>query len=202
MAADTCEDCGVVDPRTTLDGALLCDRCTDRRIAATTGHPELPDPPPPLEIIGRNGQRHVLTFRIWRAPTGVEVELDEAGVPIGEGYHFAVLGPHDANIDELVTCVQSQAKAEVSRQYLEPNPHRSGWIVQADEVAGRFIYSEDSGTGGSYDVVVDGRTLTWEEFGEALEPYEGWRFRMVIEDRCVDLRPDADVVDFPHPDID
>jgi len=202
MAADTCEDCGAADPRTSLGGVLLCDRCTDRRIAAITGHPELPDPPPPLELMSSDGRRHVLTFRIWRAPTGIAVELEEAGVPIGEGYHFAVLGSHDANIDELVTGVQTQAKAEVSRQYLEPNPHRSGWIVRDDEVAGRLIYSEDSGTAGSYDVVVDGRTLTWEELGKALEPYEGWRFRMVIEDRCADLRPDADVVDFPHPAIE
>ncbi len=202
MATETCEDCGTPDPRTSLSGVLLCDRCTDRRIAAVTGHPELPDPPAPLQITDRNGQRHVLTFRIWRAPTGVEVELEEAGVPIGEGYHFAVLGSHDANIDELVTAVQIQAKADVSRQYLEPNPHRSGWIVRDQEVAGRLIYSENSGIGGPYNVVVDGRTLTWEEFGEALEPYEGWRFRMVIEDRCADLRPDADVVDFPDLDID
>jgi hypothetical protein len=152
--------------------------------------------------MGSDGRRHALRFRIWRAPTGVEVELEEVGVPIGEGYRFAVLGPHDANTDELVAAVQSQAKAEVSRQYLEPDPHRSGWIVRDDEVAGQLIYSEDGGTGGPHDVVVDGRTLTWEEFGEALQSYEGWRFRMVIEDRCVDLRPDADVVDFPHPDID
>ena len=80
---------------------MLCDRCTDRRIATITGHPVLPDPPPPLEIRGSDDRSHVLTFRIWRAPTGIEVELEEAGVPIGEGYHFAVLGSHDANIDEL-----------------------------------------------------------------------------------------------------
>jgi hypothetical protein len=70
------------------------------------------------------------------------------------------LGSHDANIDELVTAVQIQAKADVSRQYLEPNPHRSGWVVRDQEVAGRLIYSENSGIGGPYNVVVDGRTLT------------------------------------------
>lgn len=202
MAADMCGDCGAADPRTTLAGELLCDRCTDRRVAVITGHPELPDPPPPLEITSSDGRRHVLKFRIWRAPTGIEVELEEVEVPIGEGYHFGVLGAHDANIEELVTSVRNQAKAEMSRQYLEPHPHRSGWTIHDDEVAGMLICNEDSGTEGPYDVVVDGRTLTWEEFGEALGPYEGWRFRLVIEDRCVDLRPDADVVQLPYPDID
>jgi hypothetical protein len=144
-----------------------------------------------------DGRLHVLKFRILRPPTGIEVELEEAGVPIGEGYHFAVLGTHDADIEELVTSVRSQAEAEISRQYLEPHPHRSGWIISDDEVAGMFICSQDTGTDGPYDVVVDGRTLTWEEFGKALASYEGRRFRLVIEDRCVDLRADADVTELP-----
>ncbi len=94
----------------------------------------------------------------------------------------------------------------MSRQYLELNPHRSGWISRKDEVAGMLIFSEENGIGGPYDVVVDGRTLTWEEFGRSLEPFEGWRFRLVIEDRCVDLRPDADVLELalevPDSDVD
>jgi hypothetical protein len=197
VTAERCEGCAAAEPRTSLDGVWLCDRCADRRVAVFTGYPELPDPPPPLEVVSGDGRRHVLNFRTWRAPTGVEVELEETEVPVGEGYHFAVLGAHDADLEELVSSVRSQAEAEISRQYLEPNPHRPGWIIDDDEVAGRFIFSEENGTGGPYDVVVDGRTLTWEEFGAALEPYEGWRFRLVMEDRCVDLRPDADVIELP-----
>ena len=34
----------------------------------------------------------------------------------------------------------------------------------------------------SYDVVVDGRRLSWEEFGRALEPFEGWDFTLRIHD--------------------
>jgi hypothetical protein len=183
--AEICHDCGATEPRTSLDGVWLCDRCADRQVAVTTGHPGLPDPPDPLEMLGGDGRRHVLTFRIGRAPTGIEVELEESGVPIGEGYHFAVLGAHDASLEELVTSVREQAGAEISRQYLEPNPHRPGRIIRDDEVAGRFIWSEANETGGPYNVVVDGCTLTWEELGEALEPFEGWRFRLVIEDRTL-----------------
>jgi hypothetical protein len=175
----------------------LSDRCADRRVAVITGHPELPAPPPPLEMESGDGRRHVLTFRIGRAPTGIEVALEEFGVPIGEGYHFAALGAHDADLNELVMSVRRQAEAEMSRQYLEPSPHRSGWISRDDEVAGRFIWSEANETGGPYNVVVDGRTLTWEELGKALEPFEGWRFRLVIEDPSIDLRPDAPVIELP-----
>lgn len=46
-----------------------------------------------------------------------------------------------------------------------------------------------------YDVVIDGRTLSWEEFGQALAAYEGWNFRLLIEDRVVEALPEADVID-------
>jgi len=34
---------------------------------------------------------------------------------------------------------------------------------------------------GPYDVVVDGRRLSWHEFGRLLEPFEGWEFRLTFE---------------------
>jgi hypothetical protein len=42
--------------------------------------------------------------------------------------------------------------------------------------------------------VVDGRELSWNELGHAVSSFEGWRFRLVVEDRCDDLRPDAEIV--------
>lgn len=177
-----------------MDGDELCDRCADRRVAAHTGFPELPPPPAPITFAGPDGERHVLAFRLWRAPTGIEVELHETGVPEGEGYSFAVLGAHDADITVLVDHVRSRALAEISRLQLEPNPHREGWLVRGDEVTGRLEWNSERGVGGPYNAVVDGRTLTWDELGRALEPFEGFRFRIVIEDPCDDLRPHAAII--------
>jgi hypothetical protein len=59
-----------------------------------------------------------------------------------------------------------------------------------------LVWGDAHTAGGPYEVIVDGRTLTWDELGRALEAFEGWRFRLVIEDRCVDLRLDADVLPF------
>jgi len=39
--------------------------------------------------------------------------------------------------------------------------------------------------------------LTWDEFGRTLGSFEGWRFRLIIEDRCDHLRPDANVIQLP-----
>ncbi len=196
MVSYICEDCGASDVRVHLGDAPLCDRCADRRVARLTGLPELGAPPPAFVLTGPDGTRHRMQPRPWRAPTGIVVELEEIGVPAGEGFEFSILGPHDAQVGDLLDQLRAQAEAEVTRRYLEPNPHRPGWVLARDEIAGRLVWSEGREVGEPYDVVVDGRTLSWEELGRALESFEGWRFRLVIEDRCLDVRPDADVVAF------
>ena len=70
--------------------------------------------------------------------------------------------------------------------YLEPNPSRPGWLLRDREVAGRLVWA---GAGAPYAVVIDGRTLSWEEFGRTMESFEGWRFRLTIDD-IDDLRPE------------
>jgi len=195
-----CEDCGEPDTNASLSGVEVCDRCFDRRISAHTGLPRLPDPPPPIVLAGPDGRRHRLRYRVWRAGVGIEVQLEETGVVVGEGYQFAVLGDNDAEVDMLVAAVRSMAETEIGRQYLERTTDRHRWIVGDDgEVAGRLVGNDDGDNGAPYNVVVDGRMMTWEELAMALESYEGWGFRLVIEDRVRDVRTDADVIELRSP---
>ncbi len=57
---------------------------------------------------------------------------------------------------------------------------------------GRFISSTEGAAGAPFDVVIDGRTLTWAQFGEALSAFEGWNFRLLIEDRVVEAEAGAE----------
>ena len=141
------------------------------------------------------GRRRTLAFRVWRAPTGIEVAVEETGVQLGEGYERAVLGTHDADVDVLVARLCEIASEEISRRQLEPNPNRDGWLLVDDMVEGRLVWSDEGNEVGTpYKAVVDGRLLSWEELGRALEPYEGWCFRIELFDRIEDLRRDADVI--------
>ncbi len=56
-----------------------------------------------------------------------------------------------------------------------------------DRLMGRLVWSDE---GDVYGVIVDGRRLTWTEFGRALEPFEGWEF--VITFPGMELVEDAD----------
>ena len=191
-----CDDCGALDARQSVGGVLLCDRCADGLIAGITGMKELAEAPPPIVLSGPDGQDHTLRYRLWRAPTGIVAELEEVGPEPGEGFKFSVLGDHDAKVDDLIAIVADQAERRIKRQYLERSSHRSGWILAGNDAAGRLIWNSETDCG-PYRVVIDGHTLSWDEFGEALEAFEGWEFRIGIDDQIADARPDADVIAFP-----
>ena len=176
-----------------LGAAQLCDACYNDRASPLTGTALLPRPPPPIVITGPHGRSHRLAYRVLRAPAGVEVKLEETGVAPGEGYDFAVLGDHDAQVAPLLRQVLRIAEREVARYYLEPAEHGAGWrVTESDEVVGRFIWSDEGATGAPFDVVIDGRTLTWDQLGQALSAYEGWNFRLLIEDRVVEAETEGD----------
>ena len=157
--------------------------------------PELGEPPPPFVVTGPDGRPHELRPRAWRAPTGIVAEVEETGVPRGQGFRFSVFGAHNSDVAGLIGRARAQAEKEIGRQYLEPSSHRPGWILRDDEVAGRLVWTGE----GPYDVVVDGGTLTWEELGMALEPYEGCRFRLVLEDASDLDQPVAAAPPLPLP---
>ncbi len=189
QAGTGCRECGRVPADQWLSNVgPLCDLCLDVRIAALTGMPRLPVAPGPVEVVGEDGSRHVLRYRLWRAPTGISVRLVEERRDTDDGFEFTVLGDHDADVDQMAARVRAEAEAEIGRCYLEPDPHGAGWKVANREAAGRLVADLE---GGPMRVVVDGRTLSWDELGEALSSFEGWRFHLIIDDPLTDTRSDA-----------
>ena len=161
-----------------FSGVELCDRCFDRRVSDRMGLPVLPDPPAEETLTGPDGRRHRFAYRLWRAPTGIVAEADELGCAGGEGYQASVLGSHDADTDALLARLRLRLHERVGHLDLEVR-HGGHPLMTGDELEGRLVWNEADGP---YDVVVDGRRLSWGAFGRALEPFEGWRFRLIIED--------------------
>ena len=174
----TCADCGAQPGRIFLEGTPLCDRCFDARIAASHGWPRLPEPPAPETIAGPDGRRHRIVYRLWRSPGGIAVEAGE-GDRSSDGYFVEMVGPHDADVSMLVERVKTTIRRRIGRLDLERAPSGDHWIMAGDDLTGRLVWRDD---GKPYGVVVDGRVLSWEEFGRALEPFEGWEFRLSFGD--------------------
>lgn len=187
-----------------MDGALRCRSCGSRgadswlscegpfcgrsladRIAALSEMPKLPEPPEPLLITGPDGRRHKMRYRIWRAPTGICLQLREVGIKPGDGFEVTVLGSHNADVAKLVNALQYAAENEIGRCFLRRSAGKPSWRLAGDEVSGRLEYNPDVGPP---RVIVDGWPLSWFQLGEMLSVYEGWRFRLIVYEHCIDLR--------------
>jgi hypothetical protein len=64
--------------------------------------------------------------------------VEEIAVASGDGYHRAVLGAHDADVDELVARLREIAEGDLARRFLEPNEGWPGWLVADDVVEGQL----------------------------------------------------------------
>jgi hypothetical protein len=99
------------------------------------------------------------------------------GFPFDDGYQVKAFGSHHVDVDALVTTLRQRVRERVGRLDLADGP-RGRPILAGDEVVGRLVWNEDEGP---YDVVVDGRRLSWDDLGRAREAFEGWQFRAGID---------------------
>ena len=62
-----------------------------------------------------------------------------------------------------------------------------GLQIADEQVVRGLIEWDDAHDGRVPLVVVDGREITWEEFGRMLMTFEGWQFKLEIRDMSEEL---------------
>ena len=174
-----CEDCGK-PARLVVNGHTLCDWCGDGRIAQATGWPRLPRPAPPESLLGADGRSHRIDYRLLRTPGGISALAEEVGAPPDAGYELSVHGPHTADATALEARLREKVRAALARRCLEVDG-RGLLQLAGDVVQGRLVEDLDDAAG-MPRVVVDGRSLAWEEFGNLVKPFAGWPFQLQLGD--------------------
>ncbi len=139
-----------------------------------TGWPELPPPPPPEVVAGPDGRHHTIIYRIMRWPGGITAQGEELGLGLGQGYRLDLTIDHEGNPDELLVRLRRAVRWAVAHPQMEPQEWY-GWGLVEDEAGGRLSDDEPSELP---LVVIDGHSLSWEDFGRLLTPYVGWSFHL------------------------
>lgn len=174
VLAPVCEACDGSPAGVSIEGRQLCDRCADRVIAQATGWPELPAPPLPEVIVGADGERHVFRYRLFRWPGGVVAIAEEVGRREG-GHRLEVGADHYEDPGPLPERIRLAARSAAGR--VQVTQDEQGRLqLEGLEMTGRLEESDDP-----YEnplVVIDGQSLTWEEFGDLLSPTKGWTFHL------------------------
>ena len=188
-----CDDCLGLKVTSVFAGfGSFCAPCASKRACRPGGLPPPPDPPPPVTITGPDGTARQLAFRVWRCHNGVVVDLREVGV---QGFSFSTisaLGRHDQPIDAQVQHLIVEAREAIGTVHLDRPRPGAPLMLTGNEVTGELVWPDHSYPYGRYpyDVVVDGKQMSWQEFGLMLEPFEGFRFHLLVQENCTVVHED------------
>jgi hypothetical protein len=190
-----CDDCRSTDATSVFPGfGKFCADCAADRALRPGGLPDPPAAPGPVTIMGPDGREHYFVFVVQRYATGTGVELVERG----GGFRFSTisaLGRHDLPIDAQVRHLLHVARESIAQVQVAAYPPDRRVLLTGQQVVGRLVWPADADTYDrpAYNVVIDGREMTWEQLGRALEPFEGMRLRLIVEDSVDEVRDsDAD----------
>ncbi len=159
----------------------VCTRCMNADMAERCGldfeHVEL-EPVTMTDCSGKSHEFHFATHLLGDMMTIDAFELHE-GTPCG--HEFQVIGSPDDEPFDLMAQLIERIRRALSVSYLSEDP-RHGLQIAGQKVCGQITCDLDDDAVGPA-VVIDGREISWEEFGRMLGTFEGFHFRLEIVDR-------------------
>lgn len=184
-----CEGCGEPTPDHDIiiyggvDGGHreLCSRCFNAEVARQHGLEGFEDFRfAPIELVDCAGETHRFHFRTRLLGHIVALDAFELRDGCPSGYQCGIVGdPEDDLLGLLGRLVERLRRMLSVRHLTDEGPETE---IAAQTVRGR-IDCDESAVQRIPLLVIDGREISWEEFGRMLMAFEGWQFKLEIVDR-------------------
>ena len=194
MQQPQCNRCGRAVPGYdiisygSMDGGYreLCTKCFNTEAAESRGldkfeHAELA----PVQLADCDGETHLFHFRARLFGPGVALDAFEVRDGTPAGYQFQVIGKSEDDPLALLARLIEKIRRALSIKHVREDSY--GVRIADHQVVRGWIDSDELADGRLPLLVVDGRKITWEEFGRMLMSFEGWQFKLEIRDRSEEL---------------
>lgn len=171
----------------------LCMDCYNGEIATKWGIKKPNSNFKPLTVTDREGKSHTFYFRTMLT-TGLGIQAFEMkdGEEDFEGYKFAVMEHPETDSFELFEKLRQKIQKGLSHKFLQSETRKGmdGSTVSliGDDVVGRIAEGEDDYP--NINVVIDGKSYSWEEFGSMLSGQIGGNFKLSLYDPYDDVPDD------------
>ena len=194
MKKTTCEECGKSVPGYdtvhygSQDGGFqdLCTQCFNEAVALRSGLKNFENIKlEPIGITDCAGELHQFHFQSRLLGNMVTIEGFELVEGYPDGYKFQIIGAPEDDLFILLGQLVQKIRKTLSIKYLVRD-ERHGLQIKDMEVRGRIdsAYPEAER---EPVMVIDGREMSWDEFGRMLMSFEGWQFRMEFSDRSDEM---------------
>ena len=196
MATEICTSCGKSTPSydticlsTENHLQTLCMRCYNKIVSEAMGEDYHHMDFEPVVLKDSEDKEHKFHFShklLGHIQTIESFELvnDRQG-----GYEFSVIGDPDEDLFELFTKLYEKMKRVLCKKHISWSKETDSWVIsEEDIVRGQITCEYDSS---DFDrtpmVIIDGKDISWDDFGQALMSYEGFNFKMQIFDRSEEM---------------
>ncbi|MCB4862957.1 hypothetical protein K7W03_25575 [Sphingobium sp. PNB] len=152
----------------------LCSRCFNAEVART-GQIELEQVGfQPIDMSDAAGVKRRFHFLLLHLGDRVTLEAFEVQDSERRGYEFQILDDAQADLFELMARLVERMRRALSLRHLVDDGQRCS--IADMTVRGRIgcdLESDDRVP----MLVIDGREVSWEQFGQMLMTFEGWQFK-------------------------
>lgn len=189
-----CDDCGrltpsydIVNDSSSREYRQLGGRCFNTKLAKLGGldaveHVQFE----PVVLTDVRGDTHEFHFCTHLLGTGVSLEAFERRDGHPAGYQFQVIGDPEDDLLRLFGRLLEKMRRALSVTHIEDG--ELGLQIAEPQTRVRGLIECDEACEGRVPLlVIDGREITWEEFGRLLMTFEGWQFNLEIRDRSEEL---------------
>ncbi len=189
MTSNICDGCAKPTPahESTPSGSqetgyrLLCCSCFNADVAARCGVEGFENIRlEPIRLTDGEGMSHEFHFQTRLLGHIVALEAYELIEGTPAGYKFQMIGSPEDDLFALLGRLIERIRRALAVKHITDD-ERFGPHISDRTVRGRIDWDEEQ-DGRVPLVVVDGRTFTWDEFGEMLMTFEGSPFRLEISD--------------------
>ena len=189
-----CDSCGVATPSYDIVnyGSIdrgykkLCGHCFNSdvaRLAGVQGFEHIRFEP--IEMIDASGKAHVFQFRTHLFGSGVALEAFELRDGDPAGYQFKVIGDPEGDLLALLGRLIEKMRRALAIKHVEDTA-LGLQVTDNLNVRGQIGCDLDEDDRVPL-VVIDGREITWADFGRMLMTFEGWQFKLEIRDMSEEL---------------
>jgi hypothetical protein len=192
MATVKCQNCRKRVPGydTVHYGAIetgyrdLCMRCYNTDVASRMGLEYEHIPLQPIDMDDAVGAGHRFHFRTRLLGDRVALEAFELVDGDPGGRQFQMLEDWPTDLFELLGRLTQRMRRSLAHRHLVTE---EGRLQIADFVVRGQIDWDEQAEGRLPMLVIDGREVTWEQFGRLLMSFEGWQFKLEIRDRSEEV---------------
>ena len=191
---DRCDSCARVTPSydTVNYGSIergyrrLCSQCFNKEVAEECGLTGFENVKfDPVGLVDSTGEIHEFHFRSHLFGTGVAIDSFEIRDGNPSGYQFQIIAdPEEDSLAVFGRLIEKMRRA-LSTKHLTEGEH--GMQIADNRVVRGRIEWDDAHDGRVPLLVIDGREISWDEFGRMLMSFEGWQFKLSIADKSEEL---------------